>query len=1447
MKTKSYTRLSIENFVYLPSFARYLLENKLDEYAEVQVRLLEEVDIPMMKFFRNLSSPELFELIKKSTSEFLTFLSENKAMEQITHSMQQWKTNQLPVIKKNEIQAEDITMASYLRKKVMLHFIVDYTSDPYQIVELIKEIDLFLTTSVTIATNTYINILKNDLSENTHLIEKINHTIPGAIYIFDLENYKGLYSNNKLGEIIGYNHNELNEMGEEAIPKLLHPDDQEEIKKSIEKVRNAKDGHIETYKYRIRDKNGIYRWLSNYESVFKRNEKGEVVQTVGITLNIDSEQVLADGLKQSEENYKVAEGLTHIGNYIWDLQTNELRWSDELYRIYEMHPGKKIDASIIREYNHPEDAQLVLESIQKAIDNKSFFDFYYRIILSKGVEKILHARGEVIGKGQTAEKIIGTAQDVTEKQNLIRELKQKESLYKQAEELANMGNWSWDLKKNKLTWTDHLYTIYGLKPQSEEITIDRFLSFVHPDDREYVQKGVDEIFNQERLDYTFRIITKSGENKIIRSVAQLQKDDKGNGVLVVGTERDITEKQTLIDKLRKSEKLYKQAQALAHVGNWSWDIRSNLIEWSDELYQIFGKTKDDGNFSYDEYLSLVHPDDLEKVKKQVAYSIQKKEPWEYTHKLITKDGVVKTIYATGEVLLDENGEAYMLIGTAQDISERELLIEKLQQSEALYKQAQALSRMGNFVWDLKTNGVVWSDEVYHIYNIPNGDPVTFQTAFDPILPAYKKNVQDAIEKTIHLKKGHSVSYAIRDDDGSLKYINLETDVVLDENGDVQKIMGTAQDVTERQKLIEKLQQSEKLFKQAQSIAHLGNWTMDVKTMDFTWSDEMYNIFEVDKGEYFNFEIWTNYLHPDDKQSVIDYYDECLKHKKHYDKIHKIILKNGKIKTIHRKGEFVLDENGEPVMMVGTSQDITADYRIQQELKDNQTFIRKITDATPSIIGSYNVNTGKYVFISEGLEKLLGYDRELVLERGISFFADIIHPEDLIQLMEKNSRVLQESNQSTDYDPVIEFTYRMRHKNGEYKWFHTYGTIFDRNKENKVEHILNISLDVSEQVMATQKIKEQEHFIQQIADASPTILYLYDVDKQSIVYINREIFFVLGYLPEEILEAGAQVTEKLYNTDDFTLLPGRKQSKRTFQQVDSMIQYECRMKHKDDEWRWILVREIVFKTDDNGNAKQILGAALDINRRKEMEKTILQNTMLLEQSNASLEEFAYVASHDLKEPLRKISTFGDRLVATQLEQLAPEGKMYLHKIVDASQRMQVMINDLLSISMITGNTSFENFSLQTILEETLQTLEFKIEQQNAIIKSDPLPEANIIPSQFRQLFQNLLSNSLKFIRPDVQPVINIRHRFLSSLDVVHYQLAPATNYHKLELEDNGIGFEKEYAGKIFAIFQRLHGRSEYEGSGIGLAICKKIVEHHGGIIYADGVPEKGATFTIILPA
>ncbi|RYZ56141.1 MAG: hypothetical protein EOP49_01160 [Sphingobacteriales bacterium] len=179
-------------------------------------------------------------------------------------------------------------------------------------------------------------------------------------------------------------------------------------------------------------------------------------------------------------------------------------------------------------------------------------------------------------------------------------------------------------------------------------------------------------------------------------------------------------------------------------------------------------------------------------------------------------------------------------------------------------------------------------------------------------------------------------------------------------------------------------------------------------------------------------------------------------------------------------------------------------------------------------------------------------------------------------------------------------------------------------------------------------------------------------------------------------------------------------------------------------------------------------------------------------------------------------------------------------------MQSMISDLLSVSVISGNKAFESYSLKSIVEEVRQTLEYKIEESGAVIKTDDLPAANVVPSQFRQMFLNLVSNSLKFSKEKGTPEIRVTHKYLFPREVAEYNLAKAAMYLRIDVTDNGIGFDNQFSSKIFAIFQRLHGKTEYEGTGIGLAICRKIAENHGGTITANGYPGKGATFTIIIP-
>ncbi len=321
--------------------------------------------------------------------------------------------------------------------------------------------------------------------------------------------------------------------------------------------------------------------------------------------------------------------------------------------------------------------------------------------------------------------------------------------------------------------------------------------------------------------------------------------------------------------------------------------------------------------------------------------------------------------------------------------------------------------------------------------------------------------------------------------------------------------------------------------------------------------------------------------------------------------------------------------------------------------------------------------------------------------------------------------------------------------------------------------------------------------------------------------------------------------------------------------------EYRLRGEDGQYRWFLARAVPHQ-DPKGRIVKWYGTSTDIHDRKQMmtnldeqvqarteelrsvvghlrdevaeriktEEQLKSLTAELRRSNQELEQFAYVASHDLQEPLRKIQAFGDRLRTKYTATIEGGGKEYLDGIWSSATRMRQLIDDLLTFSRISVKpVTFRVVALNTLLEEVISDLDVRIRQTKATIEVGPLPMIAADPVQMRQLFQNLLSNAIKFHRPGVPPVVQIRQRIQDSESSCVSDSALVT----IDVIDNGIGFDEKYLDRIFQMFQRLHGRDEYEGTGVGLAVCRKIVERHGGTITARTCPGEGAVFTVTLSA
>jgi signal transduction histidine kinase len=263
------------------------------------------------------------------------------------------------------------------------------------------------------------------------------------------------------------------------------------------------------------------------------------------------------------------------------------------------------------------------------------------------------------------------------------------------------------------------------------------------------------------------------------------------------------------------------------------------------------------------------------------------------------------------------------------------------------------------------------------------------------------------------------------------------------------------------------------------------------------------------------------------------------------------------------------------------------------------------------------------------------------------------------------------------------------------------------------------------------------------------------------------------------------------------------------------------------------------------------ALSDMNRKLEQrvaERTdeLRKSNELLEKKNTELQQFAYVSSHDLKEPLRKIQIFTNLIHDRYLNGNA-DADYYIDRIISASSRMTALINDVLEYSQLTFDAESREVNLNHILSDILADLDLLIQEKKASIQVPVFPVVEAVPVQMRQLFQNLLTNALKFSKPDTPSEIIIRFELVDELSVTAAAVPSSeASYCRIEIEDNGIGFEENYLDRIFTIFQRLHSSEQYEGTGIGLAIVKKIVENHHGLIDARSMPGKGSTFIIVLP-
>jgi PAS domain S-box-containing protein len=551
-------------------------------------------------------------------------------------------------------------------------------------------------------------------------------------------------------------------------------------------------------------------------------------------------------------------------------------------------------------------------------------------------------------------------------------------------------------------------------------------------------------------------------------------------------------------------------------------------------------------------------------------------------------------------------------------------------------------------------------------------------------------------------------------------------------------------------------------------------------------------------------------------------------------------KDGSIKIVSINSN-VLWENGRFIHTRCFTTDITEQKRSLLALEESEKRHRQLIESLPASVYTCD-STGVITSFNESSVKLWGRKPQLGTDlwcgslKMYSLDGELLSPDSCPMAI-----ALQEGKPVYGKEIVIE------RPDGTRRHVLPHPTPF-LDASGKVVEAVNMLVDITELRNTELALQISEDRFRQAADSTPVLFWMAESNGNRN-FFNRAWQEFTG----KIYPATESDWKRSIHTQDisqYLMIYSRAFDKREEYKI------EYRLRRNDGIYRWILEHGIPWYTSD-GTFEGYLGSCVDIEEKKMMtdalEKEVEKRTRQLKQANhklqrynEQLEQFTYAASHDMKEPLRKIFFFNNYLYES-LKDLKPKEKDFLERSVTATKRMQVLIDDLL-VYATTASTipNLEWVSLDKVVKDVVDAHEVTIEDKNAHIKFDVLPEILGVPFQINQLFDNIIGNALKYSHQQRAPHIVISYESIpgSALDMDEADVH--TLYHKITITDNGIGFKPEYATQVFNLFHRLHGRSEYSGSGIGLAICKKIIQNHQGFITATGRVNEGASFEIYLP-
>ncbi|NNF18296.1 MAG: PAS domain S-box protein, partial [Flavobacteriaceae bacterium] len=793
----------------------------------------------------------------------------------------------------------------------------------------------------------------------------------------------------------------------------------------------------------------------------------------------------------------------------------------------------------------------------------------------------------------------------------------------------------------------------------------------------------------------------------------------------------------------------------------------------------------------------------------------------------------------------ENGKVGGVLATCIETTGHKIAQEALRESMTQFKFAIEASELGTFDFDPHTQKFTANDRLKEWFGLPPEDEINLSDAIIAMCPDDRERVTAAISKALEYSSGghYDIVYSLSSKGNAPpRTVHAKGKARFDHTKTAYRFTGTLQDITERKA-------AERLLKIKENNLRLMILQAPVAIAIFRGRDFVVEIANTnalelwgkEENEVLNYPVMQ--IMPELKaQGIDELLNNVFESGERFvtSELPVTIDRHGALSTryINFSYEPLYDAFGniDGIMAIGI--DVTEQVLARKKVEANEEKLNLIINA--SDLGFWELNLkNDDVDCSDRCYDIFGAKDGY--QPSHAEMKSQLHPEDL--------PIRNKAYDDAMTTGVFDYQARIILPDDSIHWIEMKGKVlFD--EQHKPERMLGTMRDITQERTLHQQLKEREERFRLLADSMPQFVWTSDPSGK-LNYFNNSVFRYSG-MPQEDLEKDGWI-QMVHPEDQEENIA---QWQKSIQTGEDFI-FEHRFRSIDGEFRWQLSRAIPQR-DEEGRITRWVGTSTDIQDQKmfanELEKQVLKRTAELKEKNDTLEKmnqelksFTFISSHDLQEPLRKIRIFAGLLQEREVGNMSPEGMSKFTRIIKSAARMQTLIEALLLYSRTnTGKKDFKKVPMTTVLDEIKEDLKEEIENGELVIHTGHLDKVSIIPFQFHQLLHNLLTNAIKFTKPETTPTVHISTEIKMGKETGVDGLQADNSYCHIRVKDNGIGFDQTYANKIFELFQRLHGKDQYEGTGMGLAIVKKIVENHNGQITAEGEAGVGATFNIYIP-